>query len=1207
MKNTSKKALLSFILVLSIAVSAFAVMTLGASAEDTACGGHVFGYNADYTAEATSNGVSYKCKKCGEAVRTAELDSAAVIAHKGVMTLNARSVDLIEGENFQSGVLSPKDGGNMWITFGVTPTDLSGFSSGEGGYTLLKLQIGNVHRIMLRGYKVDGETVRFTAQNSAGKTVELSGTPILKTGNSYKFVIEVEPDTGKYYIYLNGEYLGGNGFKLNYGASEDYKLLFGGSGNFELSDFTVFNPTKISESGKVIEEGVEQVKEALFEVKCTECGKSVYTAPGIDYHSDKNRGVSFVNGAIEVSHASRHTYNLPAALIGPDKDPYMMSFKLTLNRSASEAAVSNIYNNGNGRNFLRYDYSYNSLLRQYPVPDGNGGYKFGVVDIKSKIADGVEMPVTQLKVGDSVKLGLYVIPEANAVHIYVDGEYVGTRTGGSPAAANSEWIGIGDPESAMGFTLSEMSIVAPDRARTAEGKTAEGASVSSLEYYTFNCSCGYEVGVVDEPADTDVGGADTDEGEEEMQGNGLDSIIGIRDIEYRTLISTEDTYVCAGTNSKVNYSGESTLLVKGTNKTPDRYFRVALIKFDISSLYDFDVETVSLELNCVNMEDSTVPTTVHIYSCFADDWDEKTVTYENVPKKDLLIDSIVFASKGMLRINVTDYIKECLHFGDKEVAFYLEGDGETPYGINFSTNASAQTAPKLIVSDGTSAFSTKLDYAGENPWELAMRYVSTWFNRWAAIKAEGDFDSYMVQKDDSEYSLTVDVATTARTDGYNTKYSAAPTRNVSTLKGYTEDYSETAKLDIYGGLMDESLRQEATGFFYTVKIDGRWWTIDPLGYPFFRTALNNVRIGSAQQTKLKARVLAQYGTEEAWAEMITDKLKNLGFNSVGSWSAYQTHMKLEEPLTQTAMLYVLKKYAGETKVDVTTGGNTAFLNDVMPVFDPAFVASADITVSSQVSAYANNPFVYGWMSDNELPRSLKMLDNYLILDHTDTRFIYSYATAWTFMFMKTGKADVSLDDVTDDLRKEFRAMIYDRYFEVVRGALDRYAPYHQYVGCRFFAGSLDDESIMRVAGRWCDVISYNYYHNWTPNFELLYNQIKWAGKPVIITEWYVRGMDIWEKDNRIETTTGAGMNVRTQEDRGKFYQNFALALMESKNCVGFDWFYMQDTSPDDTQVSNGGNKGILDGDGNEYTDFTKYIRELNNQKYNLIKFFDERG
>ena len=85
--------------------------------------------------------------------------------------------------------------------------------------------------------------------------------------------------------------------------------------------------------------------------------------------------------------------------------------------------------------------------------------------------------------------------------------------------------------------------------------------------------------------------------------------------------------------------------------------------------------------------------------------------------------------------------------------------------------------------------------------------------------------------------------------------------------------------------------------------------------------------------------------------------------------------------------------------------------------------------------------------------------------------------------------------------------------------------------------------------------------------------------------------------------------VKDQAARGQFYQNFGLSLLECKGCVGFDWFKYLDNDPDDlnADLSNrNSNKGIIDNEGNEYTELAEYMGELNNQKYNIIKFFDAR-
>jgi hypothetical protein len=484
-----------------------------------------------------------------------------------------------------------------------------------------------------------------------------------------------------------------------------------------------------------------------------------------------------------------------------------------------------------------------------------------------------------------------------------------------------------------------------------------------------------------------------------------------------------------------------------------------------------------------------------------------------------------------------------------------------------------------------------------------MENVSEWLNRFEKIK-NGEADAYTVVKDAAEYSI--EVGATRSPSGADTKYTEYPTRTLSALKGYAASTAKTAEYDIYGGLIDESMKQEATGFFYTKKVGDRWWTFDPLGYPFFRTAVVAITSGSSNQRK---HMYEKYGDNEGWAEATTDRLRELGFNSAGGWSSTKDLIKTEQPLAQTQILYVLKKYCQDNNLDVSDSGSTDLLYGLLPVFDPAFIVSVNATVKENVKGYETSSLIYGWMSDNELPAALGMLEGTLTLDTSDPRFIYSYATAWTFMYLKTGKTEIYLTDVTDELRREYRAMVYDRYFKVVCEALDRYVPYHQYMGCRFIDKAFKDEYVMRVAGYWCDVISYNYYGVWEPDAELIANHQKWAGKPFIITEWYAKGMDVWEKDNRMTNASGAGWTVKNQDDRGKFYQNYALQLLECKGCVGFDWFQFLDNDPENLNAdesNRNANKGIFDNYANEYTELTGYMNELNNQKYSLIKYFDAK-
>jgi hypothetical protein len=84
--------------------------------------------------------------------------------------------------------------------------------------------------------------------------------------------------------------------------------------------------------------------------------------------------------------------------------------------------------------------------------------------------------------------------------------------------------------------------------------------------------------------------------------------------------------------------------------------------------------------------------------------------------------------------------------------------------------------------------------------------------------------------------------------------------------------------------------------------------------------------------------------------------------------------------------------------------------------------------------------------------------------------------------------------------------------------------------------------------------------------------------------------------------------VRTQKDRGLFYQNFCLELLKSPNCVGWQWFKYQDNDPENlnTDPSNrDSNKGIVNPLYEPYDDLLAQMKILNQHAYHLIRYFDQ--
>jgi hypothetical protein len=173
---------------------------------------------------------------------------------------------------------------------------------------------------------------------------------------------------------------------------------------------------------------------------------------------------------------------------------------------------------------------------------------------------------------------------------------------------------------------------------------------------------------------------------------------------------------------------------------------------------------------------------------------------------------------------------------------------------------------------------------------------------------------------------------------------------------------------------------------------------------------------------------------------------------------------------------------------------------------------------------------------------------------------------------------------------------------VVNQAIKLQDTNHLYLGSRLFSSDKDHPEIFRAIGPYVDVVSVNHYSQWTPDISRIRMWEQESGRPVIITEFYVKG-----EDSGMPNNTGAGWVVHTQKDRGAFYQNFTLALLESKVCVGWHWFKYSDNDPDSNPDPSNidSNKGVVSNRYVPCTDLLDAMRQLNERVYLLAKYFDE--
>lgn len=215
-------------------------------------------------------------------------------------------------------------------------------------------------------------------------------------------------------------------------------------------------------------------------------------------------------------------------------------------------------------------------------------------------------------------------------------------------------------------------------------------------------------------------------------------------------------------------------------------------------------------------------------------------------------------------------------------------------------------------------------------------------------------------------------------------------------------------LDRYGGVTSAGT-SNATGFFHTLKRDGRWVLVTPEGHPFFSLGVNAVApeggrtyvqdrtwmfnglpdnaaplsryygqgdsrsgTGASQGVGYNrgrwfdfyaANLERTYGhTPEGldakrWQRHSLDRLQAWGFNTVGNWSdpGLETH----ERMPYTLPLSIIGDYAS-----ISTGMD--WWGRLPDPFDPRFAMAAERAVAIAARDHHDDPWLIGYFADNEL-------------------------------------------------------------------------------------------------------------------------------------------------------------------------------------------------------------------------------------------------
>jgi hypothetical protein len=442
---------------------------------------------------------------------------------------------------------------------------------------------------------------------------------------------------------------------------------------------------------------------------------------------------------------------------------------------------------------------------------------------------------------------------------------------------------------------------------------------------------------------------------------------------------------------------------------------------------------------------------------------------------------------------------------------------------------------------------------------------------------------------------------------------------------------------------------DATGRFRVAKHEGKWWFIDPEGRLFWSSGITCVRVNAATIVAdreacfewlpaagdpfaafysgrgrgrsfdfFAANLLRKYGPDhpQRFFESAVRRLPSWGLNTLGCWSSPEAARLGRVPFT-------LAVNSPGAPAFVATSHMKAGLEKKKPFFDPfdpGFAKGLDRDMAA-LAEFKDSPWLLGVFIHNELPWTLgtpwKASDRAptgiaaLCLQKNDASFrakkalleklraahgtIDSLNRAWktTFASWETVAAPFALTDeqrgaARDDLTA-LDAVMADQYFRACRAAMDRNFRGVPYLGCRF--SGMYDRTIVDVARRHCDVVSFNIYDE-RPDGRSADELAVEMDFPVIIGEFHFGALDRGMFDAGLRATAN-------QRERAEAYAAYVRSAATAPWCVGAHWFQYLDQALTGRADGENYNIGFVTGTDDPYPEMRDAARALHADLYKL--------
>ncbi len=310
----------------------------------------------------------------------------------------------------------------------------------------------------------------------------------------------------------------------------------------------------------------------------------------------------------------------------------------------------------------------------------------------------------------------------------------------------------------------------------------------------------------------------------------------------------------------------------------------------------------------------------------------------------------------------------------------------------------------------------------------------------------------------------------------------------------------------------------------------------------------------------KANVVRKYAAayeDEAQTARLVDRVRQVGFNSVGAFSGGSPAFAKKN----------FPRVSGLPLGTWTLGPSVPGVRGVFDPFDEQTLSKMAELFAKPVAAEANDPLIIGYFLDNEqgfedLPRAIPALPGThackraLVAQLKEKyREIAAFNKAWGLDAASfEALADRGLPLTTQAAFTDMQAYterFLEAYYSSITTAFRKVDKNHMLIGNRWQPGTANNETLCRVAGKYMDVISINYYACGI-DAAFIRRLYDWSGhKPQMWSEFYFTAT----KESNVAPSNN---DMATQQERGLAYRHYVEGAASLGFVVGIEWFTLLD-------------------------------------------------